>query len=402
MALDHGLQDRRRPRRPPTSAPQSHIRAKPDLLARSVPLDHRGRLPRQAVHLACLPFRLICARDLTHATKVARAETPRNPSPASTRCPPRASPFPYGAHQRAIVTAVIVPARITTCAVDLSWLDNLGTSLLLSSTIAENRTSRMESHFDRFIGIDYSGARTPRASLSGLRIYAADRETLPIEVLPPASPRRYWTRSGIAEWLSERLSEEDRTLVGIDHGFSFPLAYFEKYSLPLDWAAFLADFRHHWPTDQEIYVDFVRDAICGNAKARCGDPRWRRLTEIRAGGAKSVFHFDVPGSVAKSTHAGLPWLLWLRRQAGDRTHFWPFDGWEKPSGRHLIAEVYPALWNRSFAPEDRNQHQHDAYSIAAWLRQAEASGELSKFMTPRLTLAQQQVATIEGWILGVP
>jgi hypothetical protein len=35
------------------------------------------------------------------------------------------------------------------------------------------------------------------------------------------------------------------------------------------------------------------------------------LTEIRAGAAKSVFHFDVPGSVAKSTHAGLPWLRYL-------------------------------------------------------------------------------------------
>ena len=29
------------------------------------------------------------------------------------------------------------------------------------------------------------------------------------------------------------------------------------------------------------------------------------MTEVRAG-AKSVFHFDVPGSVAKSTHAGIP------------------------------------------------------------------------------------------------
>ena len=32
----------------------------------------------------------------------------------------------------------------------------------------------------------------------------------------------------------------------------------------------------------------------------------------------------------KSTHAGLPWLLQLRKQAGDRTHFWPFDGWRIP------------------------------------------------------------------------
>ena len=38
----------------------------------------------------------------------------------------------------------------------------------------------------------------------------------------------------------------------------------------------------------------------GNGAARSGNARWRRLTEERAGGAKSVFHFDVQGSVAKS------------------------------------------------------------------------------------------------------
>ena len=47
------------------------------------------------------------------------------------------------------------------------------------------------------------------------------------------------------------------------------------------------------------------------------------LTEIRAGAAKSVFHFDVPGSVAKSTHAGLSWLRYIRHEVGDRVHIYP-------------------------------------------------------------------------------
>ena len=68
----------------------------------------------------------------------------------------------------------------------------------------------------------------------------------PSEVAPPAGLRRYWTRKGIAEWLVERLSEEPATLVGIDHGFSFPLPYFEKYGLPHDWNVFLNDFQEHW------------------------------------------------------------------------------------------------------------------------------------------------------------
>jgi hypothetical protein len=63
---------------------------------------------------------------------------------------------------------------------------------------------------------------------------------------------------------------------------------------------------------------------------------WRRVTEQRVGSAKSVFHFDVQGSVAKSTHAGIPWLLYLRRQLGARLHFWPFDGWSIPERKSAV------------------------------------------------------------------
>ena len=86
----------------------------------------------------------------------------------------------------------------------------------------------------------------------------------------------------------------------------------------------------------------ISSAMVCMAMARTGSSRWRRLAEERCR-AKSVFHFDVPGSVAKSTHAGLPWLLSLRNQCGSKLHFWPFDGWKPPHGRSVIAEVYPAL-----------------------------------------------------------
>jgi hypothetical protein len=67
-------------------------------------------------------------------------------------------------------------------------------------------------------------------------VYAADRLAAPQEVEPRPSPRKYWTRRGIAEWLIERLFERPPTLVGIDHGFSSPVRYFEQHGLPLlDW-----------------------------------------------------------------------------------------------------------------------------------------------------------------------
>jgi hypothetical protein len=257
------------------------------------------------------------------------------------------------------------------------------------------------SQFARYLGIDYSGAQTPTRSLKGLRVYSATPEQPPVEISPPPGPRKYWTRRCLAEWLAAELRCGPPTLVGLDHAFSFPLRYFEVHRLPPDWPAFLDDFQHHWPTDDDnTYVDFVREGLCGHGAARTGDARWRRLTELRCR-AKSVFHFDVQGSVAKSTHSGLPWLRFLRRQLGARAFFWPFDGWTPPPNTSVIAEVYPALWSRAFPVVDRTADQHDAYSVASWMQQADADSTLTGYFQPRLSSAETTAAKLEGWILGL-
>ena len=125
------------------------------------------------------------------------------------------------------------------------------------------------------------------------------------------------------------------------------------------------------------------------------------MTEERAGGAKSVFHFDVRGSVAKSTHSGIPWLRFIRQRLGGHVHFWPFDGWEIPAGRSAIAEVYPALWSRGFANDGRTPDQHDAFSIAAWLSRANRDGSLGAYLSPDLSPPERTLAQVEGWILRV-
>jgi len=123
--------------------------------------------------------------------------------------------------------------------------------------------------FQRYIGIDYSGAETPDSSCKGLRVYVAEGTATPEQIQPPPSPRRYWTRRGLAEWLCEELDRDNPTIVGIDHAFSFPLAYFEKYRLSSDWEDFLVDFHHHWPTDaRNTYVSFIRDGDAGRTGER--------------------------------------------------------------------------------------------------------------------------------------
>ena len=270
---------------------------------------------------------------------------------------------------------------------------------ILSAVTAASRAPM----FSRYVGVNYSGAETPEQSLPGIRVFVAGGdEARPIEVPPPPGPRKYWSRRALAEWLIEELGGGVPTLVGLDHAFSFPLRYFDKYRLDRIWTSFLDDFQRHWPADQDhLYVESLREGKEGDASARQGNSRWRRLTEERAGRAKSAFHFDAPGSVAKATHAGLPWLRAIRQRLGGRVHFWPFDGWTIPEGRSAMVEVYPSLWSKRFPPERRNSHQHDAYCVAAFMAKEDRSGRLSAFLDPDLTESERSLAAVEGWILGV-
>ncbi len=128
-----------------------------------------------------------------------------------------------------------------------------------------------------------------------MRVYLARGDGAPAEVPPPPSPRKYWTRKGIAEWLVERLAVDVPTLVGIDHGFSFPLRYFEAHGLLPDWPRFLGDFQRHWPTDEDhVYVEFIRNGVAGNGAARMGNARWRSTAHA------ALCESEMPGRGSRS------------------------------------------------------------------------------------------------------
>lgn len=58
--------------------------------------------------------------------------------------------------------------------------------------------------FQRYIGIDYSGAQTPTSSLKGLRVYMAGRDNLPEEVQSPPSPGPWSYKSAIQHAIVHR------------------------------------------------------------------------------------------------------------------------------------------------------------------------------------------------------
>ena len=259
--------------------------------------------------------------------------------------------------------------------------------------------------YDLYIGIDYSGAETMESRLKALQVYAAEPGAEPRSVRP-AEPARNWSRQEVAHWLLARIQAGTHLLVGIDHGFSFPQSYFERYRLN-SWPAFLEDFCRYWPTaESHIYVDFVRDGMVWERRTkppgeRTGQPSELRLCERWTSSAKSVFQFDMQGSVAKSTHAGIPWLRFLREQCGERLFFWPFDGWQPPEGKSVIAEVYPSIFRNRYPRGQRIADEQDAYAVAHWLEETSRNGLFERYFNPPLTLPERRTAVLEGWILGI-
>ena len=257
--------------------------------------------------------------------------------------------------------------------------------------------------YDLHVGIDYSGRETATLRTKALQVYAAFDAEEPRPIPSPSSTQKThknWCRKEIAEWLIEQANKNITFIAGIDHGFSFPFNYFARYELD-SWSTFLDDFCKHWPTDHEhMYVDFIREGLEG-IPGRTGSNKDFRLTENWTSSAKSVFQFDVQGSVAKSTHAGLPWLRRIRDEVGDKVHFWPFDGWDPPDGKSVIAEIYPSIFRKRYPKADRTADQQDAYCVARWLTESDERELLPRYFLPPLTDVERETARLEGWILGI-
>ena len=252
--------------------------------------------------------------------------------------------------------------------------------------------------FNNYIGIDYSGAKTSLSRLAQLQIYAANPESNPRRINPPEKGCKNWCRKELTLHLKETLKSKKTTIIGIDHGLSFPYNFFKKNNLR-NWDLMIAFVSKTWKTSHDyITVEDARKVVGSPGQATD-----YRLTEKWMPAAKSVFHFDVQGSVAKSTHAGIPWIYEIIQDAEIRnqTHFWPFDGFEIQPDKNVVAEIFPSLFRRRYDKGKRSDDQHDAFVVSAWLRDMDKRGLLNYYFNPMLSDSEKQLVELEGWILGV-
>ena len=125
------------------------------------------------------------------------------------------------------------------------------------------------------------------------------------------------------------------------------------------------------------------------------------LQVYAATGGEEPQQVHTPAGVAKSTHAGIPWLRRIRQAVGDKVHFWPFDGWSVPEGKSVIAEIYPSVFTKRYSASGRTPDQQAAYAVARWLSDCDRHGFLERYFNPPLTPEDRKVADLEGWILGI-
>jgi hypothetical protein len=209
--------------------------------------------------------------------------------------------------------------------------------------------------FDRFVGVDWSGAKGP--AYSGIAVAECrPGSDAPLMIAPPA---RHWTRTDFVAWLTAQAGTGDRMLVGIDCAFALPAATAsvllgQDYSAGALWAHIDGICGHA--------VDFFGGDFADHERHRphfwrsgprpVGFAEHHRETEHACrdaglGAPESPLKLVGARQVGKGGLAGMRVLHALKQNLGRRFAVWPFDSADSAS--IVCVELYPRLFMRMAA-----------------------------------------------------
>ena len=280
--------------------------------------------------------------------------------------------------------------------------------------------------FERFIAIDWSGAKGKR--YAGIAVAECGAGDAPPRLVEP--PGGWWSRHAVFEWLRAGL-ERGPALVGIDCAFSLPFAVARSY-FPAEATVFdLWDLIEQATSGHPDFLGgpFAEHPAYAGGFWRSGtQPDWytdpHRLTErvCRAdgyGSPQSPYKLIGSKQVGRGALAGIRMLRALRA-ADPRVAVWPFE--EPAAGKTLFVEIYPRLFLKRAGfglkkiraaqdvdaalaylasrpanlPASVSDHDADALVSAAGLRWLAANPAV--WAPPAMDdTARRQ----EGWIFGV-
>ncbi|MGI4732869.1 MAG: hypothetical protein ACRYFW_14140 [Janthinobacterium lividum] len=294
------------------------------------------------------------------------------------------------------------------------------------------RRRPLSHSFERFVAIDWSGARGRWQP--GIALAECDLDDRAPMLIDP--PDRAWSRGAALDWLVELAEGGSRTLVGLDLSPAFACAdagsYFPGWSESPDGMADLwALVDRLCAADPDLAADgFVDHREAARHFRRVGSlgdrfvggrGRWR-VCEYRQSAAglspSSCFNLVGAAQVGKSSLTGMRVL----HRLGGRIPLWPLD--PVPATGPVLVEIYTTiaareakvrpgrskirdadtldaalaqLGTRPHRPLARyDDHATDAILTAAWMRAA--AGRPALWSPDGL----EAVARTEGWTFGVP
>jgi hypothetical protein len=293
----------------------------------------------------------------------------------------------------------------------------------------------MSGPFERFIGIDWSGASKAsgqqifvaeaRRKEEGVRLLrvvrAKDRSAVKAflrgDPIDPAPEWEDWPRP-------DPPTGSKRTLVGLDFAFGFP-AEFEHPSRGERWTwGDLARLCGELDSAANLRRAIDADEVLRRQFALGDGPsptrRYRETEKGLSSRAESVFHLIGPSQVGAGSIRGIAMLDRLRDSA---LAVWPFDGDETTTSPTVLVEVFPRLWlrkklNKAELPARATQLEEWKRDAVAAEGHAElaalASGDAIDAAAAAIGLARDnpflpmpgtlpdEARRREGWIVGVP
>jgi hypothetical protein len=298
----------------------------------------------------------------------------------------------------------------------------------------------MNNRFDRFVGIDWSGAKGTYHK--GIQVAVLDADTTQAELIAPPD-RRGWSRQMVMDWLMLQRQSGLRVLAGFDFAFAHPFMdenhYFPDYAsdprTPTDLWALVDAASQHWPDhyggglwqDQDLrrYYNAPRgkDGSGGRGDRFLSRRRLTELnTKIRHHRAPSpTVNCVGPAGVGTGSLAGMRILHAFQNDM----HIWPISGASHMASPLVVVEIFPALYFTMAGITDRMKAADplDALNRGLAYFGADSMAAVTKGLPDRddldalisaaalkschdpvavfpISAEYKQAAACEGWIFG--
>jgi hypothetical protein len=294
---------------------------------------------------------------------------------------------------------------------------------------ALGRTRRLIPTFERFVGVDWSGA-TGR-NYSGIAV--ADCQVGAGAPVLIALPGRRWRRTDFVDWMAAQAGRGERLLVGIDCAFALPAPMAagllgEDYTAAILWAYIDATcgdatdfFGGTFAQHERHSTHFWHSGPRPNGFAELHRATEQACRTAGLGSPESPLKLVGARQVGKGGLAGMRVLHRLKQRLGGRFAVWPFDPVD--CADIVCIELYPRLFmkmgghgngkirtlaalNRNLAALDAmpytdpaetlSDHETDALVAAAGLRFI--AGDRAVWSPVGM---DSLAIRAEGWIFGV-